>query len=820
MARIPLSELDELILEYDSDGVGIPDEGEEIKHEEPKKSFKFDWLHIIILLFLFTVTVVCYQELANFIETYKAESVSIRSDLSLLLDYYPDSDKPLSLHYSLEQLQEMKASTSDEKAIINLLLGYYYSKDENYEGALKCYQTALENDKGIIPNAMRARIYYDLSHTYLKLDQLNESSTMFNVIKKMYNRLGPFDYYITLTHYRAKDLINAGVNLQECADLLNYAISYAEAMSNNKVPLLNLDLGKTYWRLQQYAKSTAYMSQAILTADASNQDYIVFYGSISLGTALSQLTNYQEAIQYFQKALNVKDNVPKTKDDLNALVNIYTRLIQCYSYFENADDMYPVLEHMNSLRNVYPNTDKLNILLSYLYSLYLNKTGDPENAFTMLKHCENLYQNLISKDTALSDNTAIDIFSLYFDDYVKSNLIEAFELDLAIKELYGEIYYNLGRYDKAIECHKKLYDDLQVPIDMAKDTKHMINAHAQYLGWNPGDYKLLIPLVSHLLYIDYLAAGDYASASKYAAEEIALTRTLQQHLESDIHSLSLHSFNTEVEAAKLLVSDHNKYLLGTFVAIVSFLIILFLGITFYFMKNQIKLGQLNNKLTNQANTDGETGMPNKKAFLEFLDENLQLYIDHQMPLGIFLIRIKGLEYFSARTGKVKTKDALAVMADCIMQSCRYTNGDFCARLDKDHFILLIRNATPDVVRLIAKRILEIVKSNEMVYEYSKTIGTLRPQMGITITDPEFRYSINEYILQAKATLEECMAKNESYCIYKDLDEKAIKRAAFSSYRKLLMSAPKEQIKHYSFYDELDNTTPKRRHYIPKPRKRL
>jgi len=138
----------------------------------------------------------------------------------------------------------------------------------------------------------------------------------------------------------------------------------------------------------------------------------------------------------------------------------------------------------------------------------------------------------------------------------------------------------------------------------------------------------------------------------------------------------------------------------------------------------ISNASLHKQMTEQANTDSVTGLPNRRA----LDERLQEDIRHAKRMAtefsVVMMDLDGFKGVNDTFGHVIGDEILRSLFNHLAENIRPT--DFLARYGGDELTLIIRDANQSVAEIVTQKLLELVK------EYVPPIpGLNNIKLGIT-----------------------------------------------------------------------------------------
>ena len=119
------------------------------------------------------------------------------------------------------------------------------------------------------------------------------------------------------------------------------------------------------------------------------------------------------------------------------------------------------------------------------------------------------------------------------------------------------------------------------------------------------------------------------------------------------------------------------------------------------------LGHKDDRLAALADRDPLTGLLNRRAFLERLEEERRRAARHPAPISLLLLDVDHLKELNDNGGHDAGDAALIAVAAAIRISCR--SIDVGARWGGDEFAVLLPSASIEAARAVARRIQETVR---------------------------------------------------------------------------------------------------------------
>lgn len=437
--------------------------------------------------------------------------------------------------------------------------------------------------------------------------------------------------------------------------------------------------------------------------------------SIDIGVNYLYSGNYDEAETYLSHVLSYK-----LKDESKwPIIKSYAllNLIECYIKLEDYDSAKESIEILdNNIKNIEDGMNKED----FITIAYINKADLQTELGNPLE--------------------SIKLLNLANSRYKKRNNFNFYYFDARLCEEYGDAYYKLNNYEKALENHKK-------------GEKLVIERDLSYLE----------QIYNEKIYLDYKGMGDYDNTILYLEKNLELKTELSKDKNRQYSQYLINEFESEknLEKISLLEESRNKMLL-LFAVLSSAIIII--SIFLYFIYNQNKeINRLNKLFKKLSVTDAVTKVQNRRALDEFLAGNWDLYKKTKMPISFMMIDLDFFKLYNDNYGHLKGDKVLEMVAMGIKNSCR--NVDFVARYGGEEFIVIMLNTDKNDSINLAERIRKNIYDINITHEYSKISDRITLSMGITTAYIGTNKNYDEYIQKADKALYEAKAKGKNTYVY-------------------------------------------------------
>lgn len=644
---------------------------------------------------------------------YDKDSTTLDKTIEYLLEKEKEAfndDKRNSIKSEIISIM----SKSTDKTILaesNFILGNLYAMEKDNKTAIIKYNEAISYFEEYTNIEVMALTYYELSKLYLSESEYDNSEDIFEKLKYDCKRYGKKALIVKYSLKRGYDLHNIPHGKEQAVKILEDALNLAEEINYDEIEDVYFSLGRAYWYVDRLVDSINAKLEALSVCQSKNLKAKICKISTDIGIDYLFSKEYDEAIVYLSRVLGYKleDEYEDAKSKSYSLVN----LVEAYTRIEDYDSAEKSIKQLEeSIEKLEDGTYKEDIKI-------------------------NMYTAKADYETSLGNpSTAIEYLEMAEDKYNTSYNNSFYDLDVEIAEEYGDAYYKMGNYEKALEYHKEMER-------LAKER----------------DITYLEEDYNEKIYLDYKALGDYDSAMKYLEgnNELKSKKYLDKSRQYYQYLISkFESDKNQMEINKLQQYKDTMRLILLILCGVTMIICVF---TYQIYKKNKEINRLNKLFKNLSMTDSLTKIQNRRSLDGYLATNWALYKKTHMPISFIMIDIDYFKKYNDNYGHPEGDLVLEKVAATIKSSCR--NLDFVARYGGEEFIIIMLNTSEkDAINLV-NRIKKNIYDLNIKHEYSKVSDRLTISVGISTAHVGTNNDYNDYIKKADEALYESKQKGRN-----------------------------------------------------------
>ncbi|KPB70989.1 diguanylate cyclase [Pseudomonas cannabina] len=172
--------------------------------------------------------------------------------------------------------------------------------------------------------------------------------------------------------------------------------------------------------------------------------------------------------------------------------------------------------------------------------------------------------------------------------------------------------------------------------------------------------------------------------------------------------------------------------------------------------SQQQLLDTNLVLQRLMNSDGLTGLSNRRHFDEYLELEWRRAVRDQTQLSMLMIDVDYFKAYNDNFGHLEGDEALRQVAKAIRNSCSRPS-DLPARYGGEEFAMVLPNTSPGGARLLAEKLRQSVAGMKIPHIAPAAGSSLTVSIGVATVTPQLEMSSRELILDADKGL--YLAKN-------------------------------------------------------------
>jgi diguanylate cyclase (GGDEF)-like protein len=150
---------------------------------------------------------------------------------------------------------------------------------------------------------------------------------------------------------------------------------------------------------------------------------------------------------------------------------------------------------------------------------------------------------------------------------------------------------------------------------------------------------------------------------------------------------------------------------------------------------EIALRQANVTLREIASLDGLTGLYNRSAFDDFLEQHWQQHAQDQLQLTLILIDIDHFKKYNDHYGHVPGDESLRAVAN-VLKACVQRSNDMVARYGGEEFAIVLTDTSEAGSEVVIARVQAAIAHLAIPHERSDVAPTLTVSIGISTCLPD------------------------------------------------------------------------------------
>lgn len=166
-----------------------------------------------------------------------------------------------------------------------------------------------------------------------------------------------------------------------------------------------------------------------------------------------------------------------------------------------------------------------------------------------------------------------------------------------------------------------------------------------------------------------------------------------------------------------------------------------------------QLLEANEMLQKISNSDGLTGIPNRRSYDEKLQREWELAINNNQPISLLMIDIDHFKLYNDAYGHQQGDHCLQVVAKSLQQTLEGT-GHFVARYGGEEFSVIIRDCDEKCTFQVAETLRTTIESLKIPHAHSSIGPFLTISIGMSSFNPTREASLHDLMKYADQALYE------------------------------------------------------------------
>nr|3I5C_A Chain A, Fusion of General control protein GCN4 and WSPR response regulator protein [Saccharomyces cerevisiae]3I5C_B Chain B, Fusion of General control protein GCN4 and WSPR response regulator protein [Saccharomyces cerevisiae] len=148
----------------------------------------------------------------------------------------------------------------------------------------------------------------------------------------------------------------------------------------------------------------------------------------------------------------------------------------------------------------------------------------------------------------------------------------------------------------------------------------------------------------------------------------------------------------------------------------------------YHLENEVA------RLKKLVNSDGLTGLSNRRHFDEYLEMEWRRSLREQSQLSLLMIDVDYFKSYNDTFGHVAGDEALRQVAGAIREGCS-RSSDLAARYGGEEFAMVLPGTSPGGARLLAEKVRRTVESLQISHDQPRPGSHLTVSIGVSTLVP-------------------------------------------------------------------------------------
>ncbi|MEG2354021.1 MAG: diguanylate cyclase [Clostridium sp.] len=622
-------------------------------------------------------TLVLVVSLALCIFNVGKDDILLNTIIESIISYKSSDLDTHKINEIIENVDSIIESTdSDEsKAKAYFIMGYYENVLKEYEKSNKNLEKALQIAKKYSFNLAEVIIlsHNEMSKNYFELGDYGNSKYSFDQAIHNGDNKKYKDLIANMHIKRAKIVQNQDGKTSGAIEHLKKAIELEP--SDEILADTYLSLSRYYLLENTLDISLEYNIRALKLAEKKGLELIHADALIELGSNYSYNDDYENSIKVLNSALELET----VKNSIQKKINTLAYLADAYCGNEEYEKS---VNTVNELLSEVQQLDEHDRPREYIWAYTMraaiaNLRKNPEEAIMYLKKVSKEYEGA-SKEL------------LYIDSQIH------------IISSYGEAYYNLGDYDKALECHLKA-------MNLLKDSNRVSIA-----------FLNSIEMVGKA----YRALNQYEKACEVEEKRIEIEKKIRKDNNKNSLVYVVDKVNAEEKENSINRLKSQRIIIA--LIIIALLIVLLIKSSTY--KKQLSLKEsYNEKLKDLTLKDSLTSIWNRRKLHELVKD--MQFIDSDKAISFIMIDIDFFKLYNDNYGHLDGDRVLIKITKCITEVFK---SDVVGRYGGEEFYVLINSGDNEYICNKLDKLKEAISNLNIEHKKSNISNKVTVSMGASM----------------------------------------------------------------------------------------
>ncbi len=637
-----------------------------------------------------------------------------RSHMRIGRCYWINSDFDKAIEFlsrSLELATRLEHHETQAEALIGL--GNVYITMAFADEALSYYTTALKlvEEKGL--DEQKSKLFNNLGTLH---EDLKNYPTALDFYEKSYQlaKMNADDYAIAIAYL---NMGNVYLNLNKLDQAYNNVLNaYQHAIDYEQTLLLAHvyhAFGQYYLKINNYARSIDQLKKGIVSAEESQDFYILVRLHVELANAYDKAEDITAAKTHFETAFSLA----KRLDSVEFMPRVHEQLALFYERNHFKDNAYIHYKAYLDSNLIVQENRRIERIKNIEFQTKLKTAIQETETYRALSEQlqKNYKQMQVLSDIGRSmtaTHDLEDIFTLIYDNINQLMIADTLALG----------FYN--EKDKALDIDLYIENNLrQPPFSLSLESKTSLSV---YCFLNQETIKLNDVKKEYKAYIKEVSSsrGDLMLSAMYAPLIVE---------GETIGTVSIQAKNRN------MYTNMHEVLLQTLAS--------YLAIAIKNAKYTKELAILNQKLKFLSESDGLTGIPNRRLFDETLVSMWSQAEKQASPLSMLFIDIDDFKAFNDTYGHLTGDEVIKDVAHYLDN--HKADDYFVARYGGDEFVMLLPNTELEDAKQYATQLVQSIHALKHLKDVSAKITV---SIGLSTIKPDQNTHPEQFIKHADQQL--------------------------------------------------------------------